>query len=211
MTTVTDAMLGDLPSPVARSLRGSGVLGRELLTGVHLRQRGEILLRGRWFPFAANEQYRLDPPAFAWRVRPRRPRVSVSRSRLSELRGGRRRPFEEILPGADVFTRDERLGQCSASRQPRRELGQMLGLQVSYSIHSRPRDSSSDRVRSQYVQWGPENISIVGTRPASSLIGSPGPRSVFDVEDRLASQEDGLEHHAERIAELLIAMYCVMT
>jgi hypothetical protein len=67
MTAVTDAMLADLPSSVARSLRGSGVVGREIPTGVHLRQRGEILLRGRWFPFAANEQYRLDPPAFAWR------------------------------------------------------------------------------------------------------------------------------------------------
>jgi len=67
MATVTDQSLEQLPAPVARSLRRSGVIGRPIPSTVDLRQVGEILLRDRWFPFTAVESYRVDTPAFEWR------------------------------------------------------------------------------------------------------------------------------------------------
>lgn len=69
MTTVTQERISDLPSPVRRSLRRSGVVGTEVPESVRLRQRGEILLRGRWFPFSADQSYTLDPPGFQWMAR----------------------------------------------------------------------------------------------------------------------------------------------
>jgi hypothetical protein len=61
-----ESSLRHLPSPVARSLGRSGVVGRPIPRHVQLRQRGEILLRDRWFPFTAKQVYTLDPPSFEW-------------------------------------------------------------------------------------------------------------------------------------------------
>jgi hypothetical protein len=66
MEAVTHESIAALPRPVQRSLRRSGVVGREIPTTVTLSQRGEILLRDRWFPCAAEEDYHVDPPAFRW-------------------------------------------------------------------------------------------------------------------------------------------------
>ena len=65
-STITDESLGHLPPPVARSVRRSGVVGQPIPHRVTLRQRGEILLRDRWFPFTGDERYTLDPPSFQW-------------------------------------------------------------------------------------------------------------------------------------------------
>lgn len=67
MAVVTDEMLAELPPPVARSLRHSGVVGSKIPKTVAVRQTGEILLRGRWMPFTADEDYRVDSPWFRWR------------------------------------------------------------------------------------------------------------------------------------------------
>lgn len=68
MPVITDEMIGDLPPPVVRSLRRSGVLGRAVPKAVSLHQEGEILLKTRWFPFTATEDYRLDSPGFEWKA-----------------------------------------------------------------------------------------------------------------------------------------------
>jgi Family of unknown function (DUF6544) len=69
MAAVTEERISDLPAPVRRSLRRSGVVGAEVPETVRLGQRGEIFLRGRWFPFTAHQRYTLDPPSFHWRAR----------------------------------------------------------------------------------------------------------------------------------------------
>lgn len=68
MVTVSDERIAGLPAPVRRSLHRSGVAGVDMPAAVMLRQRGEILLRDRWFPFTANQEYSLDPPGFVWRA-----------------------------------------------------------------------------------------------------------------------------------------------
>lgn len=88
MATVTDEMLVSLPPPVARSLRRSGVVGREIPKAVSLRQAGELLLRDRWMPFTANEEYRLDPPGFEWRGNVRLGGIAIANAKDS-LRSGR--------------------------------------------------------------------------------------------------------------------------
>ncbi len=68
MPSVNDETIGDLPAPVRRSLRRSGVVGRQVPGRVTLRQRGEILLRDKWFPFTAGESYTVDPVGFEWKA-----------------------------------------------------------------------------------------------------------------------------------------------
>jgi Family of unknown function (DUF6544) len=69
MTIVTEERISGLPPPVQRSLRHSGAVGAEVPETVTLRQRGELLIRNRWFPFTAVQSYTLDPPGFRWRAR----------------------------------------------------------------------------------------------------------------------------------------------
>ncbi len=67
---ITEADLVDLPEPVQRWLRFSGVVGKERPTTVRLKQEGELRLGERgWFPFTAEEYYTTDPPGFVWTVK----------------------------------------------------------------------------------------------------------------------------------------------
>lgn len=68
MTLVDAARIGELPSPVQRSLRRSGIVGSEVPTSVIVRQDGEIRTDtdARWLRFTAVEEYQLDPPGFDW-------------------------------------------------------------------------------------------------------------------------------------------------
>ena len=61
MAIVEQARVAELPAPVRRSLRRSGAIGQPVPETVVLAQRGEILLRNRWFPFSATECYSLAP------------------------------------------------------------------------------------------------------------------------------------------------------
>ena len=85
-----EAAIEQLPAPVARSLRRSGVLGRPVPQRVSLRQQGEILLRGRWFPFTADESYTLEPPSFEWNAAVKLAGVPLARAKdsLADGRGG---------------------------------------------------------------------------------------------------------------------------
>lgn len=65
---VTDAMLLDLPEPVQRYLRYSGVVGKPLVSTVHLKQTGQMRLSpGQpWMPLTAEQYFSVRPPAFVW-------------------------------------------------------------------------------------------------------------------------------------------------
>jgi len=66
-TIVTEDHLVNLPDPVQRWLRYSGVVGKPVPTSVRLKQVGEIRLGDRgWMPFTAEEYYTTDPPGFVW-------------------------------------------------------------------------------------------------------------------------------------------------
>lgn len=89
MPAVSEEMIGGLPPPVQRCLRRSGVVGRQVPARVTLRQQGEILLRGRWFPFTADEDYTVDPAGFEWRATVKFAGLPLARAEdsLSEGRG----------------------------------------------------------------------------------------------------------------------------
>jgi hypothetical protein len=68
MPVVTNEMIADLPSPVLRSLRRSGIIGREIPAAVTVLQEGQIRSGPdrRWLRFTAQEEYTVDTPGFVW-------------------------------------------------------------------------------------------------------------------------------------------------
>lgn len=65
---VTEEDIKGLPEPVQRYLRYTGVIGKEKIKAVRLRQRGYIRQKPdqSWMPFEAEQYYTTDPPAFVW-------------------------------------------------------------------------------------------------------------------------------------------------
>ena len=71
MTAITEAAISDLPEPVRRSMRRSGVIGREMPSSVVVQQEGRIRTSPdrKWLRFVAREVFTLDPPGFVWDAR----------------------------------------------------------------------------------------------------------------------------------------------
>lgn len=67
-TIVTEAMLKDLPEPVKRYLRYSGVVGKPIPLTIRLKQRGGIRPNPQrpWMKITAEEYYSVNPPSFVW-------------------------------------------------------------------------------------------------------------------------------------------------
>ena len=65
---VTEEMLADLPEPVRRYLRCTGVVGKPFPGTIRLRQKGKMRpAPGRpWVPVDAEECYSVQPPGFVW-------------------------------------------------------------------------------------------------------------------------------------------------
>ena len=65
---VAEEMLADLPEPVRRYLRYTGVVGRPIPGTVRLRQKGTMRPGPgrRWVPLDAEEHYSVQPPGFVW-------------------------------------------------------------------------------------------------------------------------------------------------
>lgn len=87
---IDEQTISNLPTPVRRSLHRSGVIGHSIPQRVTLHQRGQILLRERWFPFTADEGYTLDPPGFEWRAVVRLTGIPIARA-VDSLADGRGR------------------------------------------------------------------------------------------------------------------------
>ncbi|HET9082655.1 MAG TPA: DUF6544 family protein [Trebonia sp.] len=89
---VTEAMLADLPEPVRRYLRYTGVVGRPVPGMIRLRQQGTMRLGSgqRWLPLEAKEHYSVQPPGFVWAGTVRVGLLAVGRARdmYAEDRGG---------------------------------------------------------------------------------------------------------------------------
>jgi hypothetical protein len=68
MPVVLEETVAELPAPVGRSLRRSGVVGREIPSTVTVRQKGQLRQGpdSRWLSFTAHEEYKLDSPGFVW-------------------------------------------------------------------------------------------------------------------------------------------------
>ena len=79
---ITEGMLSDLPEPVRRYLRYTGVVGKPLPSTVRLHQKGRMRTGpGQpWMPLDAEEHYSVQPPGFVWAGTARLGPLAVARA-----------------------------------------------------------------------------------------------------------------------------------
>jgi hypothetical protein len=67
---ITREDIQDLPEPVQKYLEYSGVIGKERIATVRLKQKGFFRQKEEqpWMPFTAEQYYTTIPPAFIWTV-----------------------------------------------------------------------------------------------------------------------------------------------
>ena len=68
---VTKDMLMHLPQPVQTWLLNSGIVGKQQIHSVHLKQKGFMRLKpddNKWIPTTAEQYFTIDKPAFIWNV-----------------------------------------------------------------------------------------------------------------------------------------------
>ena len=60
--------INHLPEIVQKWLQNSGVVGKERIVSVRLKQKGEIKTKpkGKWMPFTATQYFNVENPAFIW-------------------------------------------------------------------------------------------------------------------------------------------------
>ncbi|MFA7227625.1 MAG: DUF6544 family protein [Melioribacteraceae bacterium] len=65
---VTEREIKNLPEPVKRWLRFSGVIGKERVLSARIKQRGSFRMSKEkgWIPFEAEEYFTIEEPAFLW-------------------------------------------------------------------------------------------------------------------------------------------------
>lgn len=70
---ITQAQVMGLPAAMQRYLRYAGVVGKEPVRTVRLKQRGLMRQRPeqKWMPLEAKQSFSVTPPAFVWRGRMR--------------------------------------------------------------------------------------------------------------------------------------------
>lgn len=70
---VTGEMIQELPAPVQRWLRSSGVVGKELAYNLRLKQTGKMRTAPSqpWMEFKAEQYFSMEEPAFVWQVHTR--------------------------------------------------------------------------------------------------------------------------------------------
>ena len=70
-TIVTTEQLAELPSPVAKWLQASGVVGKEEIHSVFLKQKAQMKMKPgqeKWNEATAEQYFALEKPAFVWKV-----------------------------------------------------------------------------------------------------------------------------------------------
>ena len=65
---ITKEMLTHLPPVVQKWIIRSGIIGKEKINTVRLKQKGQMRLKpsGNWLPFEARQYFAVDEPAFVW-------------------------------------------------------------------------------------------------------------------------------------------------
>lgn len=69
---LTEDKIGSLPPIVQKWLRNSGVVGKEMIHTVRLKQKGEMKMKheqDKWYEANAVQYFTVDNPAFIWKVK----------------------------------------------------------------------------------------------------------------------------------------------
>jgi hypothetical protein len=144
---VTEEMLADLPEPVRRYLRYTGVVGRPFPGTIQLRQEGQLGPGpGQpWMPVDAEEHYSVQPPGFVWAGTVRVGPLAVGRARdmYAEGKGRLLVKVASLWPVADAS--GEQMDQAAMMRY----LSEMIWFPAAFladNISFAPIDGSSARV-----------------------------------------------------------------
>jgi hypothetical protein len=122
---ITEDMIQEMPDPVQRWLRNSGVIGKEKIHTVYLRQKGSMRLKPEqkgWMKADAEQYFTIDKPAFVWRVRtPVMGLPVVGRDIFRDGKGGMQIKLAGIVPVVNLAD-NPKLNEATLQRY----LGEMI-------------------------------------------------------------------------------------
>jgi Family of unknown function (DUF6544) len=144
---VTEQMLTDLPEPVRRYLRYTGVVGKPFPGTVRLRQEGRMRVGPgrRWIPLDAEEHYSVQPPGFVWAGTLRVGPLPVARARDMYAKGEGRMLVKVASLWPVVNASGEQMNQGETMRY----LSEMIWFPAAFlagNIAFEPVDDSCARV-----------------------------------------------------------------
>jgi hypothetical protein len=103
---ITEAQVRGLPEPMQRYLRYAGVVGKDSIRTVRLKQQGFMRMQPgqKWLPMVAEQYFTTTPPAFLWYATMRPfPLVWVSGTdRFSDDHGSMRVKLLSLITMANV-------------------------------------------------------------------------------------------------------------
>ena len=144
---VTEEMLADLPDPVRRYLRYTGVVGKPFPGTIRLRQKGRMRPGpGQpWLPLDAEEHYSVQPPGFVWAGTARLGPLPVARARDMYADGAGRM----LVKVASLWPVVDASGEQMDQAEMMRYLSEMIWFPAAFladNISFEPVDDSSARV-----------------------------------------------------------------
>ena len=144
---VTEEMLADLPEPVRRYLRYTGVAGKPFPGTIRLRQTGRLRAGPgqRWVSLEAEEHYSVQPPGFVWAGTVRLGPFPAVRARDMYAEGAGRM----LVKVASLWPVVDASGEQMDQAEMLRYLSEMIWFPAAFlaaNISFEPVDDSSARV-----------------------------------------------------------------
>ena len=178
---VTEEMLADLPEPVRRYLRYTGVVGKPFPGTIRLRQKGRMRLGPgqMWLPLDAEEHYSVQPPGFVWAGTARAGPLAVARARDMYAEG----TGQMLVKVASLWPVVDASGEQMNQAEMLRYLNEMIWFPAAFlaaNISFEPAGDSSARSPSPTTAGpspGPCSSTSRGGSPTSwpSATGPPAP------------------------------------
>jgi hypothetical protein len=144
---VTEEMFQELPKPVQRYLKYTGIVGKPFVNTVRLEQRGTMhpSPQGASIPLKAEEHYTVRPPGFVWSVRMQKGPlpIAVGRDMYSGGEGGM------LVRAGSLFTVVDAGGEEMDQGSMMRYLSEMIWFPTAFlgeNVSFEPVDENSVRV-----------------------------------------------------------------
>ena len=144
---VTEEMLKDLPEPVRRYLKHTGIVGKPSVDTVYLEQKGQMYLGSKqgWVPLDAQEHYTMQPPGFVWDATIHKGPLLIARGRDMYANGEGRM----LIKAGSLFTVVDDEGPEMDQGSMMRYLSEMIWFPAAFlddNISFEPIDDESARV-----------------------------------------------------------------